>query len=57
MHVSNLEVALDTYSPADWMPTHKPTELSRNKLKKPLNSTARPYDEWAFSPVDFTAVW
>ena len=24
----------DTYSPADWMPTHKPTELSRIKLKK-----------------------
>ena len=23
----------DTYSPADWMPTHKPTELSRIKLK------------------------
>ena len=22
-----------TYSPADWMPTHKPTELSRIKLK------------------------
>ena len=45
-----------TYSPADWMPTHKPTELSRIKLKN-LNSTARPYDEWAFSPLDFTAVW
>ena len=24
----------DTNSPADWMPTHKPTELSRIKLKK-----------------------
>ena len=23
-----------TLSPADWMPTHKPTELSRTKLKK-----------------------
>ena len=23
----------DTYSPADWMPTHKPTELSKIKLK------------------------
>ena len=32
----------DTYSPEDWMPTHKPTELSRIKLKN-LNSTARPY--------------
>ena len=36
----------DTYSPADWMPTNKPTEVSRIKLKN-LNSTARPYDEWA----------
>ena len=45
----------DTYSPADWMSTHKPTELSRIKLKN-LNSTARPYDEWPFSPLDFTAV-
>ena len=31
-----------TYSPADWMPTHKPTELSRIKLKN-LNSTAHTY--------------
>ena len=46
----------DTYSPADWMPSHKPTELSRIKLKN-LNSTAHPYDEWAFSPLVFTAVW
>ena len=38
------------------MPTHKPTGLSRIKLKN-LNPTARPYDEWAFSPLDFTAVW
>ena len=28
----------DTYSPADRMPTHKPTELSRIKLKHELNS-------------------
>ena len=33
MQDSNLEVALDTYSPADWLSTHKPTELSRIKLK------------------------
>ena len=45
-----------TQSPADWMPTHKLTELSRIKLIN-LNSTARPYDEWAFGPLDFTAVW
>ena len=24
---------------------------------KQLSSTARPYDDWAFSPLDFTAVW
>ena len=29
---------------ADWMPTHKPTELSR--IKQNFNSTARPYDEY-----------
>ena len=46
----------NTYSPADWMPTHKPTELSRIKLKN-LNSTACPYDEWAFSPLYFNAIW
>ena len=45
----------DTKSPADWMPTHKPTELSR--IEENLNSTARPYNEWTFSPLDFTADW
>ena len=46
----------DTYSPADWMPVDKPTELSRIKLIN-LNSTARPYDQQAFSPPDPTAIW
>ena len=46
----------DTYSPADWMPADKPTELSRIKLKN-LNSTARPYDQQAFRPLDLTANW
>ena len=32
MQDSNLEVA-DTYSPVDWMPTHKSIELSRIQLK------------------------
>ena len=45
----------DTYSPADWMPAGKPTELSRIKLKN-LNSTARPYDQQAFSPPDPTTI-
>ena len=31
-------------------------ELSRIKLKN-LNSTARPYDQQAFSPLNFTASW
>ena len=34
----------------------KPTELSRIKLKN-LNSTARPYDQRAFSPLDPTVSW
>ena len=34
----------------------KPTELSRIKLKN-FNSTARPYDQRAISPLDPTAVW
>ena len=38
------------------MPTDKPTELFRIKLSN-LNSTARPYDQRAFSPLDPTAVW
>ena len=46
----------DTYSPADWMPADKTTELSRIKLKN-LNSTACPYDQQAFSPPDPTAIW
>ena len=43
----------DTYSPADWLPTHESTEISRISF----NSTVRPYAEWAFNPLDFTAVW
>ena len=43
----------DTESSADWMPADKRTELSRIKLKN-LNSTTRPYDERAFSPLDPT---
>ena len=49
-------IVSDTKSPADWMPTDKLTELSRIKLKN-LNSTARPYDQRAFSPLDPTTVW
>ena len=35
----------------------KSSELSRIKLKKNLNSTARPYDQRAFSPLDPTVSW
>ena len=40
MQDSKLEVS-GTSSLADWMATHKATELSR--IKQNLNSTARPY--------------
>ena len=43
--------ASGTESLADWMPTDKPIELSRIKLKKNLNSTALPYDQRAFNPL------
>ena len=46
----------DTNSPADWMLADKSIELSRIKLKK-LNSTARPYDLRAFSPLGPTVSW
>ena len=41
----------DTKSPADWEPTHKPTELSRINLIN-FNSIARPHDERAHGPLD-----
>ena len=41
-------------SPANRMPADKPTELSRIKLKN-LNSTARLYDQRAFSPQIYWA--
>ena len=46
----------ETESPAEWVPAEKPSELSKVKLKK-LNSTARPYDQSAFSPLNCTAGW
>ena len=46
----------ETESPADWMPADKATELSRTKPIN-LNSTARPNDQRAFSPLDPTVVW
>ena len=36
----------------EWPLTNR---LSYRGSSKNLNSTARPYDEWAFSPLDFTA--
>ena len=46
----------NTKSPSDWMLADKPTELSRIKLKN-WNSTASPYDQRAFSPLDPTVSW
>ena len=46
----------ETQSSADWMLDDKPIELKRIKLKI-LNSTARPYDQRAFSPLDPTVSW
>ena len=37
-----------TQSPEDCMHADKPIELSRIKLK----TIVRPYDQWAFSPLD-----
>ena len=36
---------------------HSQTDWAIEDQAKNLNSTAHPYDEWAFSPLDFTAVW
>ena len=44
----------ETKSPVDWIPTHK---LSYRGSSKDLNSITRPYDDRAFSPLDFTAGW
>ena len=38
------------------MPADKPAKLSKIKLIN-LNSTARPYDQQAFSPIDLIASW
>ena len=46
----------DTKSPAELMLADKLTELSRITLKN-LNSTAHPYDQRAFSPLDPTVSW
>ena len=36
---------------------HWQTDWAIEDQAKNLNSTARPYDQWAFSPLDPTAVW
>ena len=52
--IQSLEV-WDTKSPADYMHAHSQTDRAIADQPKNMNSTARPYDEWAFSPLDFTA--
>ena len=36
---------------------HSQTDWAIEDQAKILNSTARPYDEWEFSPLDFAAYW
>ena len=36
---------------------HSQTDWAIKDQTNNLNSTASPYDEWAFSPLDFTADW
>ena len=56
-HLTSLSMGvLDTKSPADWLPTHKLTELSKIKLEK-LNATTRPYNEWISPLVNFFQYW
>ena len=40
----------------DWLYADKPTWAIEDQVKN-LNSTARPYDQQAFSPPDLTAIW
>ena len=51
----NLEVSRHLF--ASRMNAHSQTDWAIEDQAKNLNSTAHPYDEWAFSPLDFTAVW
>ena len=62
MQDSNLEVLrhlfasrLNAHSQTDWAIEDQAN--CRLAFAKNLNSTARPYDELAFSPLDFTAAW
>ena len=52
---SNLEVSRHLI--ASRLNAHSQTDWAIEDQAKNLNSTARPYDEWAFSPLDFTAAW
>ena len=55
MQYSNLEVPRHLF--ASRLNAHSQTDWAIEDQAKNLHSTARPYDEWAFSPLDFTAVW
>ena len=52
---SNLEVSRHLF--ASKPNAHSQTDWAIEDEAKILNSTARAYDEWAFSPLDFTAGW
>ena len=55
MQDSNLEVSRLLFTSR--LNAHSKTDWAIEDQAKNLNSTARPYDEWAFSPLDFSAVW
>ena len=55
MQDSNLEVSRHLF--ASRLNAHSQTDWAIDDQVINLNSTARPYDDWAFSPLDFTAVW
>ena len=55
MQDSKMEVSKHLF--ASRLNAHSQTDWAIEDQAKNLNSTARPYGEWAFSPLDFTAVW
>ena len=53
-HLTSLSVeVLDTKSAANWLPTHKPTELSRIKLKNWTQQTVPTMSESAHLRISF----
>ena len=55
MQGSNLEIIRHLF--ASRLNAHSYTDWEIEDEVKIFNSTARAYGEWAFRPLDFTAVW